>query len=286
MLYESKRIAKASYKKCIKDNQKIEKETVSNSLHDALVSKSQNTFWKVWHKKFGKKKNLSKIIHGLTNDQSIANEFAAYFSETCSVQNASINVKLLQTLNDRLSRYQIDGITQSVSFDVEMIENVISQLTKGKAAGYDSLSAEHFQYCHPIIFCIHSKLFNLMIKNEYVSNDFGMGLTIPIPKKDSKCQFDKLDDYRGITISPVTSKIFELCLLRHLKHALATSDLQFGFKSGLGCNHAIYTMRSIVDYYTSNNSTVNLCSLDLTKAFDRVNQCSLFYQTHGQKYST
>ena len=37
----------------------------------------------------------------------------------------------------------------------------------------------------------------------YVPDDFGRGLTIPIPKCDSKRTFDKIDDYHGITISPV-----------------------------------------------------------------------------------
>ena len=52
---------------------------------------------------------------------------------------------------------------------------------------------------------------------------------------------------------------------------LCSSDLQFGFKKGYGCNHAIYTVQSTIDYFTLNNSTVNVCALDLSKAFDKVN---------------
>jgi len=147
--------------------------------------------------------------------------------------------------------YQIDSPSKPVWFDVEMIDSIITKLIKGKAAGFDSLPAEHFQFCHPIVVCMLSKLFNLMLKFNYVPNEFGMGLTVPIPKKDSKCQFDKVEDYRGITISPVVSKIFELCLLNYLKKSLATSDLQFGFKWGLGCDHSIYNLRSTVDYFVS-----------------------------------
>src|ERR1051325_7932747 len=276
ILYEAKRVAKAAYKRCIKENQKLEKEVVSNSLHDALICKSQNTFWKAWQNKFGKKKSSQKVINGLADNQCIADEFASYFSAACSVQTASTNALLYRSFKNRLSKYQIDSPPKPVWFDVEMIDSIITKLIKGKAAGFDSLTAEHFQFCHPIVVCMLSKLFNLMLKFNYVPNEFGMGLTVPIPKKDSKCQFDKVEDYRGITISPVVSKIFELCLLNYLKKSLATSDLQFGFKSGLGCNHAIYTLRSTVDYFVTNNSTINLCSLDLTKAFDRVNHYSLF----------
>ena len=129
---------------------------------------------------------------------------------------------------------------------------------------------------HPIVICILCKLFNLILKFEYVPNAFGIGITIPLPKKDTKSTFDKLADYRGITISPIMSKIFELCMLDRLRNFLVTSDLQFGFKKGMGCNHALYCLRTTIDYFTSNNSTVNICSLDLAKAFDRVNHFSLF----------
>jgi len=35
-------------------------------------------------------------------------------------------------------------------------------------------------------------------------------------------------------------------------------------------------MRKVVDYFVANGSTVNLCSLDITKAFDKMNHSALF----------
>jgi len=52
---------------------------------------------------------------------------------------------------------------------------------------------------------------------------------------------------------------------------LETTDNQFGFKKGVSCSNAIYTVYNIVKQATSNGSTVNLCAIDLTKAFDKVN---------------
>ena len=48
------------------------------------------------------------------------------------------------------------------------------------------------------------------------------------------------------------------------------------FKRKVGCDHAIYSLRSTIDYFTNNNSTVNICSLDVAKAFDRINHFTLF----------
>ena len=48
------------------------------------------------------------------------------------------------------------------------------------------------------------------------------------------------------------------------------------FKKGVGCSHAIYTVRKIVDKLVSNGYTANLCTIDLSKAFDKVNHYALF----------
>ena len=83
-------------------------------------------------------------------------------------------------------------------------------------------------------------------------------------------------DFRGISISPVVLKTFENCILQRYKNFFVTSDSQFGFKKFCGCSHAIYTFRQTVEYFTERGNTVNLCALDLSKAFDKVNHFGLF----------
>jgi exonuclease III len=280
-IFDAKRSAKSRYKKCIKDNQKVEIESVSNNLHDALVCKSQSAFWKSWRNKFVNKKITPPIIEGQHDDQNIANSFANYFSDVCTVDNIS-NTVLHAEFVERLAAYSSFSI-DDFCVDVELLDGIINDLGKGKAAGIDRLTAEHLLYCHPIVSSILSMLFNLMIRFEYVPNDFGVGIVVPIPKKDSKSNLDKHADYRGISISPVISKIFELCIVDRIDHMLITSDLQFGFKKGLGCNNAIFAARSTISYCTSNNSTVNLCSLDVAKAFDKVNHVAIYLKLMDRK---
>ena len=56
---------------------------------------------------------------------------------------------------------------------------------------------------------------------------------------------------------------------------LQTSDNQMGFKKGLGYQHVIYSVKEISDYYSVGGSIVNICTLDIKKAFDRVNYYTL-----------
>ena len=53
-----------------------------------------------------------------------------------------------------------------------------------------------------------------------------------------------------------------------------SSDNQFGFK----CSQAIFTVKSVVNEYTSAGSTVNLCALNLRKAFDKLIHFGLFIE--------
>jgi len=77
------------------------------------------------------------------------------------------------------------------------------------------------------------------------------------------------DNYRGITLSTVLSKVFELVLMNDLQSYLQSNELQFGFKRKSSCAHAIFALRSVVDHYCKSGSTVTVCALDIAKALDR-----------------
>ena len=70
--------------------------------------------------------------------------------------------------------------------------------------------------------------------------------------------------------------MFEICPLDLFGKYLTSRDLQFGFKKRVGCTDAIYALQSVVDFYTEHMSTVNLCLLDMSKAFDKVNHHGLY----------
>ena len=111
---------------------------------------------------------------------------------------------------------------------------------------------------------------------EYVPEDFKCGMLIPIPKESGAKRALKTDQFRGITISPIISKVFENCLLTIYQDYLRTSERQFGFKKNTSCSHAIYSVRSVIDHFVSNDTTVNICCLDISKVFDKVNHYALF----------
>jgi len=118
-------------------------------------------------------------------------------------------------------------------------------------------------------------LLNAMLIHGVVPSMFGVGIIIPLIKGHNM-DSSSSDNYRGITLSVHISKVLEMCILDIYGNYFVTSDLQFGFKKRVGCNHALYAVQSVVRHFTNGNSTVNLCALDMSKAFDGVNHFALF----------
>ena len=77
---------------------------------------------------------------------------------------------------------------------------------------------------------------------------------------------------------PVLSKIFEHCTHDQFSSSLAIMVNEFDFKKGLSCSRAIYSIRSVIDKYFAEGSTANVCALDLSEAFDRMNNFCFIYK--------
>ena len=188
----------------------METETISNNLHDALLYKSKDKFWNTWKSKYGANKKRPSTIDGVRDDNIIANNLANYFSKTCSVNSDKKALSFFEKFNDNMKSYVGDNWTHDFTISVQLIDEIIFHLEKGKAAGLDGLTAEHLKFSHPIVTSLLSKLFRLMLKINYVPAGFGLGVTIPIPKHDSLHKIISYDDFRGITISPVISKVLKV----------------------------------------------------------------------------
>ena len=100
-------------------------------------------------------------------------------------------------------------------------------------------------------------LFNSFISHGYLARDFIKTAIVPIIKNKSGNSSDKAN-YRPIALVTACSKIFESCLLILLEKYLHTHDQQFGFKSQHATDMCIFTVKSVIKYYTKQNSTVFL----------------------------
>jgi hypothetical protein len=274
---------KVLYKKCIGEGQISQTSSYTNDLHDALLKKNGQAFWQVWNSKFRNKAPAVIQVDGKSDNTVIANTFANYFARNCSPLSNDLNHAFSLRYEELREQYTGSPIARSQLFDVELISNLINKMDNGKAAGLDNLTSEHLKFSHPIVVCILTNLFNLFISNGHIPIGFGESYTVPIPKCEGRMHSLSHDDFRGISISCVISKLFEMSIIDRYSIYFETSDNQFGFKKNIGCRDAIYCVRNVIEHFVSNGSTVNVCALDLSKAFDRMNHYVLYIKLMDRK---
>ena len=99
-----------------------------------------------------------------------------------------------------------------------------------------------------------------------------MSTMVPIPKRGSGSMGD-IQNYRGIALGSIFSKIYDNCVINNQYGNLCSSDLQFAYKLHISTIHCINSVYETINHYVSNSSAVNACTLDASKAFDRVDIC-------------
>jgi len=70
----------------------------------------------------------------------------------------------------------------------------------------------------------------MMLKHCYVPDGFGYGIFIPLVKDKRGDVHDSDHYYRGINVSPVLSKVFELCLQDTFDSFFGSHHLQIGLR--------------------------------------------------------
>ena len=241
------------------------------------VASRQYEFWKLWRSNFPRSGSSDHtIVNGLINASDMSDGFANYFGRVCQPNSDSYNDIKRSEYEKKSEQYFGDFLTPQDFFTVELVSKIISSLKQHRAAGIDGLTAEHLLHSHPSAILVINYLCNLMLISGYVPHDFLKGITFPIEKDKNSGKSLNFDEFRGITVSPLISKILEKCILENFSKYFVSSEKQFGFKKGVGCSHAIFCVRSTIDYYVAHSSSVNVCSLDIAKAFDKLNHYALF----------
>ena len=129
---------------------------------------------------------------------------------------------------------------------LENIVDAVCCMKKGKCADADGLMPEHFHNAPLVLLHALKSVFNRMLQHSFVPVQFRFGFMIPLIKDPQGNQSDT-SNYRGITISPIASKVFEHTLKIIFSNHLATSAYQFGFKRNSSTVNSLHCLRQTID---------------------------------------
>jgi hypothetical protein len=175
-----------------------------------------------------------------------------------------------------------EGISMA-PFTCAEITGKLSSLPKGKAPGVDLITYEHVKNGGEVLTQCITNLFNAIIQFTQVPHGFKQGLLIPLYKGGGKPRNNK-HSYRGITLLPVMSKLFERCVYDRMSVKLQTmnfpSDLQFAGKSGSNSLLTSYCTQEMIFSITEKHGKVFAAFLDIEKCFDKIWWNGLFYKLY------
>ena len=157
----------------------------------------------------------------------------------------------------------------------EEVRSAINAMKNSKASGIDCIHAEMLKADADVATALLTDLFSTIWDKDKIPDDWTKGLIVKLPKKGN---LQECDNWRGITLLSVPSKIFCRILLKRVDRAIdpRLRQEQAGFRKGRGCIDQIFTLRNIIEQCLEWNVPLYINFVDFKKAFDSVHRETLW----------
>jgi len=94
------------------------------------------------------------------------------------------------------------------------VQEINDCLKPRKSAGQDGITNEYIMFGGPHLVTYLCLLFTTMLRHFFVPSSFQFGIILGLPlPKDKHSDLSNLDMYRGITLTPAISRLFESVML-------------------------------------------------------------------------
>jgi len=275
------------YKNYIKHrtDQRLEKYLIQKRKVNNLICKTKKQYYEKYFDNDINNKNLWKFVNDTkaknniineiqVNDKtvnssiSISNAFNNYFSTIGSKLAANIHPKhnfSIYLKNPKPCKFSLDFSTS-----IE-IKKIIDTLKNTNSCGIDDIPMKLIKQNSELLSFVISHLINISILDGDFPSCFKTAKIIPLHKKGSK---NLASNYRPIAILSNFSKIFEKFICQRLTIYFETNNLlyehQFGFRKYHSTTHALMSVNDLICKSLGNKKLLLGIFLDLSKAFDTV----------------
>ena len=245
----------------------------------AAAETDEKLFWKLLKGQRSSSQMSAFLVNGafITEENDIRDMWADHF-EVLGTPTVSFNfdnefANSISTHFQNIFHNCINDPTGALNepLTYEEVAGVCSNLKPGVSGV--SLDYEHVGYAGPPLWRLLFHLYQQFYENFSVSKFLKTGIILPF-FKGKGARANNKDNYRGITLFPTLCKIYEMILLNRLEKFAADnkyfSELQFGFREGVGCIEASFTILETINHMLERGSKVFSCFLDVRKAFDTV----------------
>ena len=188
-----------------------------------------------------------------------------YFKRMLAPENSTDNI------------IQYEPTEMRTPFNGEEIEKAAKRLKNGKSPGSDEVNLEMIKYAPRSIFKEMAEIYNTVAKDGDSVMELKLGLLRSL-QKPGKAK-GPTENLRPIILLSVLRKILTMCLIDRIWDRLKChiSPDQAAYQPGRGTTAQVFTIKLLAEKaIISNDFTIYLLLLDMSKAFDTVNRKILF----------
>lgn len=206
----------------------------------------------------------------LTNSADKLSRWREYLSELLNV-HTNVDPLIIQQIDaPPISKKEQERQDKPPSL-VE-VQKAITQMKNKKAPGNDGITADLLKAGGlPIAIWLHEIFVDIWSQEEMVE-DWTSAILIRLYK--NKGDKTVCDNYRGISLLVVTSKIFSRVILNRVQTLLDNKLLeqQAGFRANRSTIDQIFTLKLVMEKSREYNKPMYMCFIDIQKAYDSVNR--------------
>jgi sorting nexin-29 len=160
-------------------------------------------------------------------------------------------------------------------YHLEELRKSLDKMARGKCADRNGLMLEMFLHAGATLQSRLLSTYNEMLASGSFPDNWQDSLFVLLPKPDD---LSDPSNWRPIAILEVTYKIFARLLYDRLRNNLDVrqSGEQFGFRRGRSTSDALMIMECMISKSIEWNLPLWIISVDMKKAFDRVEHRALF----------
>jgi hypothetical protein len=249
--------SRARYHLAVREAKRDSNITSANNLASAMLSNKTNNFWTEIkkHKNKNKCNKNPSQLDDTFGDSSIANlladKFDALFHSVSysAHEMAAFKLDLAKNIED-----QTLGISKT-SISVDDACKAIGNIKFKKSEGCSGMMSDHIKYGTNKLYVYVSLLFTSMLNHGFSPKLFTDSVIVPIPKNKRKSLYSS-DNYRGICLGSVFSKILDHIIINKYSDVLNTTGMQFGFKTNHSTNMCTFVFNEVVQYYANMDTQV------------------------------
>ena len=201
----------------------------------------------------------------IKSEEEQLRRWKVYFEELFNVEND------VEDKNDESDVKVTEDGKQSVCPTKEEVTKAVASLKSFKAAGPDGIMAEVLKAGgEPVVDWI-LRILRKVWHEEQIVDEWRTSTIVPLFKKG---EADVCDNYRGISLISIPSKVLAKILYRRIELVVEPQlhEAQCGFRRGRGCVDQIFNRKECISMARQKEQPLFMCFIDLRKAYDSMNR--------------